>query len=102
MQLINYFQSILTGESKIVLTGGTENMSQVPFVVRNIRFGTVLGQKYEFEDALWLGLLDTYCNIPMGGTAEKLGSQYNLKRQEVDEFALRSQQLWKAGKCLLY
>lgn len=76
-------------------------MSQVPFVVRNVRFGTTLGQKYEFEDALWLGLLDTYCNLPMGITAEKLGAQYNLNRQEVDEFALRSQQLWKAGKCLL-
>lgn len=77
-------------------------MSQVPFVVRNVRFGTTLGQKFEFEDALWLGLLDTYCNLPMGVTAEKLGAQYNLNRQEVDEFALRSQQLWKAGKCLLY
>lgn len=77
-------------------------MSQVPFVVRNVRFGTTLGQKCEFEDALWLGLLDTYCNLPMGVTAEKLGAQYNLNRQEVDEFALRSQQLWKAGKCLLY
>lgn len=77
-------------------------MSQVPFVVRNVRFGTTLGQKYEFEDALWLGLFDTYCNLTMGITAEKLGAQYNLNRQEVDEFALRSQQLWKAGKCLLY
>ncbi|CAK9832157.1 3-ketoacyl-CoA thiolase, mitochondrial [Anthophora retusa] len=95
--IINGTQSILTGESKIVLTGGVENMSQSPFVVRNIRFGTTLGQKYDFEDSLWLGLLDTYCNLPMGVTAEKLGSQYGLKRQEVDEFALRSQQLWKAA-----
>lgn len=79
-------------------------MSQVPFAVRNIRFGTNLAQKYHFEDVLWLGLSDTYCNLAMGETAEKLGSQYNLKRQEVDEFALRSQQLWKAGKynCIFY
>lgn len=76
-------------------------MSQVPFVVRNVRFGTVLGQKCEFEDSLWLGLLDTFCNLPMGLTAEKLGSQYGLKRHEVDEFSLRSQQLWKAGKYFL-
>ncbi|CAK9817345.1 3-ketoacyl-CoA thiolase, mitochondrial [Anthophora plagiata] len=95
--IINGTQSILTGESNIVLTGGAENMSQSPFVVRNVRFGTVLGQKYDFEDSLWLGLLDTYCNLPMGVTAEKLGSQYGLKRQQVDEFALRSQQLWKAA-----
>ncbi|PBC28595.1 3-ketoacyl-CoA thiolase [Apis cerana cerana] len=95
--IVSGAQSILLGESKIVLTGGVENMSQVPFAVRNIRFGTTLGQKYHFEDVLWLGLLDSYCNLSMGETAEKLGSQYNLKRQEVDEFALRSQQLWKAA-----
>lgn len=95
--IVSGAQSILLGESKIVLTGGVENMSQVPFAVRNIRFGTTLGQKYHFEDVLWLGLLDSYCNLNMGETAEKLGSQYNLKREEVDEFALRSQQLWKAA-----
>lgn len=95
--IVSGAQSILLGESKIVLTGGVENMSQVPFSVRNIRFGTSLGQKYQFEDSLWLGFSDTYCNLSMGETAEKLGSQYNLKRQEVDEFALRSQQLWKAA-----
>ncbi|XP_076661980.1 yippee interacting protein 2 [Halictus rubicundus] len=90
-------QSILTGESRVVMTGGTDNMSQAPFIVRNVRFGTMLGQKYEFEDSLWLGLLDTYCNLPMGMTAEKLGAQYGLKREEVDQFALRSQQMWKAA-----
>jgi len=95
--IVSGAQNILTGESKIVLTGGAENMSQAPFVVRNVRYGTVLGQKYEFEDSLWLGLLDTYCNLPMGMTAEKLGAQYNLKREEVDQFALSSQQRWKAA-----
>ncbi|XP_017875703.1 3-ketoacyl-CoA thiolase, mitochondrial [Ceratina calcarata] len=95
--IVSGAQSIVTGESKIVLTGGAENMSQAPFVVRNIRFGTTLGQKYEFEDSLWLGLLDTYCNLPMGMTAEKLGAKYGLTREQVDEFALRSQQLWKAA-----
>lgn len=95
--IVSGAQSILTGESKIVLTGGAENMSQTPFVVRNVRFGTVLGQKNEFEDSLWLGLLDTYCNLPMGMTAEKLGAKYGLTRAQVDEFALRSQQLWKAA-----
>lgn len=58
----------------MVLTGGAENMSQAPFVVRNVRFGTALGQKYEFEDMLWVGLHDSYCNLSMGMTAEKLGS----------------------------
>ncbi|XP_011641134.1 3-ketoacyl-CoA thiolase, mitochondrial-like [Pogonomyrmex barbatus] len=95
--IVSGAQNILVGESKIVLTGGAENMSQAPFIVRNVRYGTVLGQKYEFEDSLWIGLLDTYCNLPMGLTAEKLGAQYKLKREEVDQFALSSQQRWKAA-----
>lgn len=95
--IVSGAHNILMGDSKIVLTGGAENMSQAPFVVRNVRFGTALGQKYEFEDSLWVGLLDTYCNLPMGLTAEKLGAQYKLKREEVDQFALNSQQRWKTA-----
>ncbi|XP_011499497.1 PREDICTED: 3-ketoacyl-CoA thiolase, mitochondrial [Ceratosolen solmsi marchali] len=90
-------QSILTGEANIVLVGGAENMSQMPFVVRGIRFGTALGQKYEFEDSLWQGLFDTYCGLPMGMTAEKLGAQFKVTREEVDNFSLRSHLLWKAA-----
>ncbi|KAL0127952.1 hypothetical protein PUN28_003306 [Cardiocondyla obscurior] len=95
--IVSGAQNILVGDSKIVLTGGAENMSQAPFVVRNVRYGTALGQKYDFEDSLWLGLLDTYCNLPMGLTAEKLGAQYSLKREEVDQFSLSSQERWKAA-----
>ncbi|KAL7291316.1 hypothetical protein TKK_0014918 [Trichogramma kaykai] len=90
-------QSITTKEAHIVLTGGAENMSQMPFVVRNTRFGTTLGQKYEYEDSLWLGLMDTHCGLPMGLTAEKLGDQFKVTREEVDDFALRSQHAWKAA-----
>lgn len=90
-------QSILVGDAKIVLTGGVENMSQMPFIVRGVRFGTGLGQKYDFEDSLWLGLLDTYCGLPMGMTAEKLGAQFKVTREEVDNFSLRSHHLWKAA-----
>lgn len=73
-------------------------MSQAPFAVRNVRFGTALGSSYAFEDTLWAGLTDSYCGLPMGMTAEKLGAQFGIKRDEVDNFALRSQQRWKAGK----
>ncbi|KAG7199456.1 hypothetical protein KM043_014082 [Ampulex compressa] len=95
--IINGAQDILVGDSRIVLAGGTDNMSQVPFSVRNVRFGTALGRKYEFEDSLWIGLHDSYCNLPMALTAEKLGAKYAVKREEVDKFSLRSQQLWKAA-----
>lgn len=73
-------------------------MSQSPHVVRNARFGIPLGVPYAFEDTLWTGLTDTFCKLPMALTAEKLAELYKVTRQEVDEFALRSQTLWKAGK----
>nr|QBH73976.1 mitochondrial 3-ketoacyl-coa thiolase [Orthoderella ornata] len=88
-------QSIIMGDSKIALTGGAENMSQSPFVLRNMRFGTTLGVNQELEDALWLGLMDTYCKMPMAITAENLAEKYSVKREEADEFSLRSQILWK-------
>ncbi|CAH0401140.1 unnamed protein product [Chilo suppressalis] len=95
--VVNSAQDILTGVAKISVAGGVENMSQAPFAVRGVRFGTALGQNYAFEDTLWSGLSDSYCGLPMGMTAEKLGAQFNITRDEVDNFAFRSQQRWKAG-----
>jgi len=92
--IVSAAQEIISGDAEIVVAGGAENMSQYPFVVRNVRFGTMLGQNYSFEDSLWLGLTDTYCQLPMALTAEKLAKEFKVQRQEVDEFALRSQQLW--------
>lgn len=95
--VVNSAQDILTGAAKISLAGGVENMSQAPFAVRNIRFGTALGKNYAFEDTLWAGLTDSYCGLPMGMTAEKLGAQFKITRDEVDQYALESQQKWKAA-----
>lgn len=69
-------------------------MSQTPFVVRNIRFGTSLGSPYTFDDSLWAALTDTHCKFPMTLTAEKIGEQFDIKRQQVDDFALASQKKW--------
>lgn len=52
--IVNGAQDILVGAAKIALTGGVDNMSQAPFVVRNIRFGTTLGAPNVFEDSLWV------------------------------------------------
>lgn len=73
-------------------------MSAVPFVVRNIRFGVPLGINVNFEDSLAASSLDTYCNFTMPQTAENLAEKYELKKSEVDDFALKSQQKWKVGK----
>ena len=65
---------ILLGESRVVLSGGTESMSQAPYAVRNIRFGTKLGQDQKMEDTLWAGLTDSYCKLPMAITAENVNT----------------------------
>jgi acetyl-CoA acyltransferase 2 len=96
--VVNGAQDIILGAAKVVLTGGVENMSQAPFVVRGTRFGTVLGQNYNFEDSLWSGLSDSYCKLPMALTAEKLGEKYSISRDKVDEFSFASQQNWQKGQ----
>ncbi|KAI6171542.1 hypothetical protein M3Y97_01027900 [Aphelenchoides bicaudatus] len=88
-------RQIIVGDSRVVLAGGTESMSQAPFVVRNTRFGTTLGQNYEFEDVLWQGLTDQHIKTPMGVTAENLGAKYGITRKEADEFSLKSQSRWR-------
>lgn len=95
------FQEIGAGAANIVLTGGAETMSSAPHIARNLRFGMPLGTSPPLEDSLWVGLTDSYCKLPMALTAEKLGEQYKLTKDEVDQFALRSQQLWKAGRFII-
>eukprot|EP00163_Fabomonas_tropica_P012348 TRINITY_DN23619_c0_g1_i1.p2 TRINITY_DN23619_c0_g1~~TRINITY_DN23619_c0_g1_i1.p2 ORF type:complete len:395 (-),score=147.45 TRINITY_DN23619_c0_g1_i1:1390-2574(-) len=92
--IVNGAHEILVGESNVVLTGGTENMSQIPYSVRNIRFGTKLGQDPKLEDTLWAALTDQYAGLPMAITAENLAEQYGITRADCDEFSVRSQQLW--------
>ena len=92
---------ILLGEAKAVVAGGTESMTQAPYVLRGARFGTKLGQAPVLEDSLWDSLRDTYCGLPMGDTAENLGKQYGVTRADADAYALSSQQraksAWEAG-----
>ena len=96
--VISGLQDIVMGDAEIVLVGGTESMSQAPYAVRNIRFGTSLGTNPPFEDTLWAALTDSYAKVPMGITAENLAERYKLSRQEVDAYALRSQQGWAAAE----
>ena len=95
------FQSVISGtheillkESEVVLTGGTENMSQAPYALRNARWGSPLGKDLKLEDTLWSGLQDSYVKLPMALTAEKLAEMYSITREMCDEFAFTSQQRW--------
>lgn len=96
--IVNGVQEISSGVANIVLTGGVDNLSACPYAVRNIRFGIPLGTSPVLEDSLWISLLDTYCKLPMALTAEKLGEQYKVTREEADEFSLRSQRLWNEAQ----
>ncbi len=89
--VVSAAQSMLLGEGSLALAGGTENMTQAPFVVRGARTGLSLGE-HKFEDYLWEALIDTYVGCGMAITAENLAEGYNLDRETVDAYALRSQQ----------
>jgi acetyl-CoA acetyltransferase family protein len=93
--IIQGAQQILLGESKAVLAGGAESMSQAPHVVRGARWGIRLGPGQPLEDSLWEALKDPQCGLSMAETAEALAEKYRLTREEVDQVALRSQQMAK-------
>ncbi|KAK2566216.1 3-ketoacyl-CoA thiolase [Acropora cervicornis] len=92
--IVTAAQEIQLGESDIVLCGGSENMSQAPYALRDARFGTRLGLDLKLEDTLWQGLTDFHVKLPMGVTGENLAEKYNITREECDEFALLSQKRW--------
>jgi acetyl-CoA acyltransferase 2 len=88
---------ILLGEAHAVLAGGTESMSQAPYVLRGARWGTRLGQPPGLEDSLWDSLRDAQCGLTMGETAENLGQRYGVTRADADAYALSSQRRAKAA-----
>ena len=94
-------QQIWLGESRAVLAGGTESMSQAPHVVRGARWGLKFGQETQLRDSLWEALSDSWCDTAMAETAENLAAKYGIDRGAVDAYALLSQQrardAWAAG-----
>jgi acetyl-CoA acetyltransferase family protein len=98
--IIQGAQQILLGDSRVVLAGGAESMSQAPHVVRGARWGIRLGPSAPLEDLLWESLKDPQCGFSMAETAENLADKYQISRAEVDAYALRSQQSAKQGWAL--
>ena len=84
-------QFIMTGDSEVVLAGGTESMSNAPYVLPSTRWGQRMGDgnivDTVIKDALW----DAFNDYHMGITAENIAEKWNLTREDQDEFALRSQ-----------
>ncbi len=87
--IITGAQSIMIGDSEVVLAGGTENMSQIPHVIRGARWGLPLGQA-PMADYLWEALYDPYGDCTMSITAENIAAKYGITREQCDEFAVRS------------
>lgn len=92
---VNAAQMIMTGEAQVVLAGGVEQMSQIPYVARKVRFDGMRMGNFELEDYMTSALTDAYAKIPMAITAENLGEKYKITRQQVDEYAFQTQQRYK-------
>jgi acetyl-CoA acetyltransferase family protein len=92
--VINAAEEILADEAEIILAGGTENMSQSPYIVKGARWGIRMGPT-ELQDALWGALTDSYAGLPMALTAEELAKQKGVSRKDADEYAFRSQMAYK-------
>jgi len=84
-------QQIALGDSEVVLAGGIENMTRVPFLLPNMRLGHRLGNTEALDGMYADGLLDPLCGLIMGETAENLVDRYDISREEQDAFALESQ-----------
>ncbi len=90
MQSVVYgAQQILLGDASIIVAGGTESMSTVPYFLNTARWGQRL-QHGVMRDGIWDGLTDAHTGLIMGMTAENLAEKYQISREEQDEISLRS------------
>jgi len=83
-------QSIMLGDHDIVVTGGMESMSNVPYIMRSARGGSGYGHQMLEDTVLADGLTDAYDNIHMGVCAEDTAANYGIGREAQDEYALNS------------
>ena len=95
-------QAIMLGDADIVVAGGMENMSQVPFYLENNRWGAKYGNGVVVDGLAKDGLTDVYGNVPMGNCADLCAKEHNFSREDQDAFAIesykRSAAAWAAGK----
>ncbi|MBI2712226.1 MAG: acetyl-CoA C-acyltransferase [Bdellovibrio sp.] len=94
--IVEAYQQMTAGDSKIALVGGVENMSMSPYLMRSVRWGNKMGN-LPLTDMMMEVFFDAYAQLPMGLTAERLGDQYKITREQADRFALRSQNQFEAA-----
>jgi acetyl-CoA C-acetyltransferase len=81
-------QQIMLGKADVVLAGGTESMSRVPYFAEGVRWGTRMGNAPLVDGMYRDGFNDPLSGLVMGETAENLARQYKISRDEQDNFAL--------------
>ena len=95
-------QAIMLGDADIVVAGGMESMSNVPFYSENMRWGNKYGNTTMIDGLAKDGLTDVYDGLAMGNAAELCARECNISREAQDEFAItsykRSQAAHEAGK----
>jgi acetyl-CoA C-acetyltransferase len=91
-------QAIRAGDAEIVVAGGSENMSRAPYLLPKARYGYRMGDGKLVDHMVHDGLWDYELDIHMGTTAENIAEDYGLTRQELDAFALSSQE--KAARAI--
>lgn len=92
--VVSAAQEIALGESEVILAGGIENMDLAPFLMPKGRYGYRMGlpDAKILDHMVYDGLWDKFNDYHMGVTAENVAEQYNLTRDECDEYAARSHQ----------
>jgi acetyl-CoA C-acetyltransferase len=100
--IVSGAQSVRLGDSDIVLAGGTEHMSSIPFLALDVRWGKKLGDA-PLVDAMYRdGYLCPLCDQLMGETSETLANEYKITREEQDAYALesnlRAARAWNEGR----
>ncbi|MBF0206818.1 MAG: acetyl-CoA C-acetyltransferase, partial [Oligoflexia bacterium] len=83
-------QSIISGESEVVVAGGMENMSQAPHFLPGSRGGMKFGEATLKDSMQWDGLWDVYSNTSMGVVAEQCVKKFGFTREQQDQFAITS------------
>ena len=91
-------RAILAGDADIIVAGGTENMSAAPFALPNERWGARMGDKKVVDTMIRDGLWDAYNNYHMGTTAENIADVWGITREEMDAFAVSSQNKTEAAQ----
>lgn len=94
-------QSIMTGQNDLVVAGGMESMSNVPYYIPKGRFGYKYGNAELVDGLVKDGLFEAYYKFPMGNCADNTAKEMNISREEQDNYAIqsytRSAEAWKSG-----